>query len=146
MALNISSELFQRIQAHGEAAYPDEGAGLLLGVVSQAGRQVYDLLEFDNAREDSARHNRYLLTAQDYLFGEQKAARLGLEVIGVFHSHPDHPEDPSEFDREWATPWLSYIITRVRSGRAETSRSWQLKEDRSQFEEELITVTSGGST
>lgn len=141
MTLNISSELIKRIHAHGEAAYPDEGAGLLLGIVSQANRQVYDLLEFDNAREDGARHNRYLLTAQDYMFGEQEAARLGLEVIGVFHSHPDHPEHPSEFDREWAMPWLSYIITSVQSGQAAITRSWQLKEDHSSFEAEPILIT-----
>ncbi|MCC6956977.1 MAG: M67 family metallopeptidase [Anaerolineales bacterium] len=143
MALYISSELMQQIQAHGEAAYPEEGAGLLLGIARQADRHVFDLQVFDNAREDGARHNRYLLTSQDYLAGELEAARLGLSVIGVFHSHPDHPDRPSEFDREWAMPWFSYIITSVQSGRAVSSRSWHLKEDRSQFEEELIQITDG---
>ena len=56
------------------------------------------LLPLENSREDAARHNRYLLTPQDYLRGEQEAARLGLDVLGVFHSHPDHPNQPSEFD------------------------------------------------
>lgn len=138
MALYISSELMQQIQAHGEAAYPEEGAGLLLGIARQADRHVFNWRVFDNAREDGSRHNRYLLTSQDYLAGELEAARLGLSVVGVFHSHPDHPDQPSEFDLEWAMPWFSYIITSVQSGRAVSSRSWHLKEDRSQFEEELI--------
>jgi proteasome lid subunit RPN8/RPN11 len=140
MKLSISAQLLQKIQAHGEAAYPEEGAGFLLGTVEGEQRQVRALLELTNAREDAARHNRYLLTAEDYLRGEQAAVRQGLDVVGVFHSHPDHPNQPSEFDREWALPWFSYIITSVQQGRAAGSRSWRLMEDRSRFEEEEIEV------
>jgi proteasome lid subunit RPN8/RPN11 len=138
MALQISNELLQRIHAHGQDAYPEEGAGLLLGQVTAGGKIVERLLEFTNAREQSARHNRYLLTAEDVLHGEMEAARLDLEVIGVFHSHPDHPNRPSEFDRDWAMPFLSYVITSVQSGKAVESRSWLLSEDRSSFTEETI--------
>jgi len=138
MTLAITSELLQEIQTHGEEAYPDEGAGLMLGTASTDGKFVKTLLKFDNAREESARHNRYLLTPQDYLRGEQEAARLGLDVIGVFHSHPDHPNRPSEFDREWAMPFLSYVITSIHTGDAAGSRSWLLSEDRSEFNEESI--------
>jgi proteasome lid subunit RPN8/RPN11 len=140
MTLLISNELLQRIHAHGEAAYPEEGAGLMLGRVVDGITRVEQLLEFTNAREASARHNRYLLTAEDYLKGEMEAMRLDLEVIGVFHSHPDHPNRPSEFDREWAMPFLSYVITSVQSGVALESRSWLLSEDRAQFTEEPITI------
>jgi proteasome lid subunit RPN8/RPN11 len=140
MALLIPNELLQRIHAHGAAAYPEEGAGLMLGRLDGNDTRVERLLEFTNAREQSARHNRYLLTAEDYLHGEQEAARLDLEVIGVFHSHPDHPNRPSEFDREWAMPFLSYVITSVQSGRSVESRSWLLSQDRSRFTEETLTV------
>lgn len=140
MALLISHELLQRIHAHGEAAYPEEGAGLMLGRADGEDTRVEQLLEFANAREASARHNRYLLTAEDYLHGEMEAARLDLEVIGVFHSHPDHPNRPSEFDREWAMPFLSYVITSVQAGKAVESRSWLLSEDRSIFTEETMIV------
>lgn len=140
MALLIANELLQRIHTHGEAAYPEEGAGLLLGSFDGTNKRVERLLEFENAREPGARHNRYLLTAEDVLRGEMEAARLGLEVIGVFHSHPDHPNRPSEFDREWAMPFLSYVITSVQSGVALESRSWLLNEDRSGFTEETIIV------
>ena len=138
--LKISKEILNQIQTHGEASYPEEGAGLMLGEAEGQSKQVLRLLTFANAREPSARHNRYLLTAQDYLRGEQEAAQLGLDVLGVFHSHPDHPNQPSEFDREWAMPWLSYVITSVRAGKAAGSCSWLLSEDRTHFVEEGITV------
>jgi proteasome lid subunit RPN8/RPN11 len=142
MSLIISSQLLQNIHTHGESSYPEEGAGLLLGKVDGEQKQVTRIMAFANSREDSARHNRYLLTPQDYLRGEQEAAHLGLDVLGVFHSHPDHLNRPSEFDREWAMPWFSYLITSVQSGQAVDSRSWLLAEDRSHFTEEQILVRS----
>jgi proteasome lid subunit RPN8/RPN11 len=138
MPLEIARELLQRIHAHGEQAYPEEGAGFLLG---GQGR-VDDILPLSNAREEAARHNRYLITPDDYLRAETEADRRGLELIGVFHSHPDHPNRPSEFDREWAQPFFSYVITSVQSGTAAGSRSWRLAEDRSQFIEEEIEIQS----
>jgi proteasome lid subunit RPN8/RPN11 len=143
MKLEISRDVLNRIYAHGEAAYPDEGAGFLLGMANGEQRQVAAILPLENAREDTARHNRYLLTPQDYLRGEQHAAGLGLDVLGVFHSHPDHPDLPSEFDRQWAIPWFSYVITSVAGGQAVGSRSWRLAEDRSAFEEESIHIVDG---
>lgn len=128
----------EEIRRHGEAAYPEEGAGLLLGSVTGEDRQVEMILPLTNAREGEARHNRYLITAQEMLRGEQEAMRRGLDVLGVFHSHPDHPNQPSEFDREWALPWFSYIITSVHAGQAGESRSWRLSEDRVKFIEEEL--------
>ncbi|HSO26755.1 MAG TPA: M67 family metallopeptidase [Anaerolineales bacterium] len=138
MSLHIPSEILTQIHAHGEAAYPEEGAGLLLGVVQDGSRRVQRIFPLANIREDQARHNRYLIGPQDYLHAEEEAARLGLDVIGVFHSHPDHPNQPSEFDRFWALPFFSYVITSVTAGRATGSRSWLLGEDRSAFDEEEI--------
>jgi proteasome lid subunit RPN8/RPN11 len=140
MPLELSQVLLDQIHAHGERAYPEEGAGFLLGSGNGDRRQVTAILRLDNAREDAARHNRYLLTPQDYLRGEEQAASLGLDVLGVFHSHPDHPDRPSEFDRQWAMPWFSYLITSVHSGRALGSRSWRLADDRSSFVEERIEI------
>lgn len=140
MSLHLSSDLLSQIHRHGEGAYPEEGAGLLLGVAHGERKQVQAILSLSNAREDSARHNRYLLTPQDYLRGEQEAARRGMDVLGVFHSHPDHPNRPSEFDREWAMPWFSYVITSVQAGVAAGSRSWLLSDDRQSFVEEQIEV------
>lgn len=141
MSITISSTLLQEIHAHGESAYPEEGAGLLIGIENGQEKIVTEIFTLENARESSARHNRYLLSAEDYLRGENEAARLGLDVLGVFHSHPDHPNQPSDFDREWAMPWFSYLITSVYSGQANASRSWRLAEDRLQFFEETLSVT-----
>ena len=140
MRLEITADMLKQIHLHGEKAYPGEGAGFLLGNSGPDWRVVTAILELSNAREESAQHNRYLLTAQDMLRSEQEAARLGLDVIGVFHSHPDHPNQPSEFDRQWAMPWFSYIITSVNQGTAAGSRSWRLTDDRAQFVEESIQV------
>ncbi len=141
MILQLTEELLTQIHAHGEQAYPEEGAGFLLGAYSDNGkREITAIFPLANSREDEARHNRYLITPEDYLKAELAAEKLGLSLIGVFHSHPDHPNRPSEFDREWAQPFFSYIITSVQSGKAVESRSWRLIEDRTKFEEEEIKV------
>jgi proteasome lid subunit RPN8/RPN11 len=137
-ALEIPRDLLGKIHAHGENAYPEEGAGFLLGSEGQ----VVEILALPNRREATARHNRYLITPEDYLKAEMAAEEHGLSLIGVFHSHPDHPNHPSEFDREWAQPFFSYVITSVESGRAAGSRSWRLAEDRSEFVEEEIEILS----
>jgi proteasome lid subunit RPN8/RPN11 len=140
MKLHISNELLGKIHAHGEDSYPEEGAGLLLGSSDGNSRVVDAIISLTNAREDSARHTRYLITAQDMLRGEREAVRLGLDIVGVFHSHPNHPNRPSDFDREWAMPWFSYIITSVSEGKAISSRSWRLSDDREAFTEEKINI------
>ena len=132
--LVVPSRLIEQMNSHVEQAYPEEGAGFLLG---QAG-EVREIMALSNSLEDGARHNRFLFTPQDYLQAELKAEGLGLDLIGVFHSHPDCPNIPSEYDREWAQPFFSYIITRVDNGKAVNNRSWRLLEDRSRYEEEEI--------
>ena len=137
--LHIDKEVLTQIYAHGEESYPEEGAGFLLGFDDGEQRHVAQIFITENAREDAARHNRYLVTPKEYLQAEIAAEVMGLSLIGVFHSHPDHPNQPSEFDREWAQPFFSYVITSVNAGKAVESRSWRLAEDRSKFEEEEIT-------
>lgn len=134
MKLVVPNHLLEKMNAHVEKAYPEEGAGFLIGDHGT----VESILPLQNAREDEARHNRFLITPEDYLNAELTADKLGLSLIGVFHSHPDSPNIPSEYDREWAQPFFSYIITRVDHGKAVNSRSWRLVEDRSRFEEEEI--------
>jgi proteasome lid subunit RPN8/RPN11 len=134
--LVVSNRLIEQINAHVEKAYPEEGAGFLVGDEGE----VKEILPLSNAREDAARHNRFLITPEDYLKAELKADSLGLSLIGVFHSHPDCPNVPSEYDREWAQPFFSYLITRVDEGKAVSHRSWRLVEDRSKYDEEEIEI------
>jgi proteasome lid subunit RPN8/RPN11 len=140
MTLTINLAALRGLEQHLEAAYPNEGAGLLLGQATPDGKEVAAILTLENRWEGAEQYHRFLLTPQDMLRGEQEAARRGLDVIGIFHSHPDHPAEPSGFDRDWALPWYSYLITTVAQGRAERSRSWLLKDDRSGYDEEPITV------
>ena len=134
--MKISSGLIEQIDAHVQEAYPEEGAGFLLGNEGEA----LEILPLSNAREDDARRNRFLIAAEDYLKAELKAEGLGLSLIGVFHSHPDCPNVPSEYDREWAQPFFSYVITRVDNGKSVSHRSWKLTEDRTTYDEEEIEI------
>jgi proteasome lid subunit RPN8/RPN11 len=134
--LVLPNQLLEKINDHVEKAYPEEGAGFLIGEEGE----VKEIMALSNAREDAARHNRFLITPEDYLRAELKADGLGLSLIGVFHSHPDCPNVPSEYDREWAQPFFSYVITRVDSGKAVSHRSWRLMEDRSKYDEEEIQI------
>ncbi len=138
-SLSIPPELMRQIEANGEAAYPEEGAGFLLGADS-VNREVTAILCLPNEREDGARHNRFLIGARDYVRAEMEAEDRELALVGVFHSHPDHPNRPSEFDREWAQPYFSYLITSINGGEAAGSRSWRLSEDRAGFAEEPVTI------
>jgi proteasome lid subunit RPN8/RPN11 len=145
MTLHISPALLGQLHAHLEEAFPGEGAGFLFGSEQNSIRRVSAILKLPNSREESARHNRFLLSARDYLQAELEAERLGLEVLGVFHSHPDCPNRPSEYDREWAMPWFSYIITRVDgqdgAGKAVSDLSWRLEDDRAGYSPEEIALS-----
>lgn len=139
MSIQLSDEHMTAIVRHGEAAYPFEGCGLLLGCESDGRKVVEKILPVENTREPEARHNRYLISPEAMLQAEGQAAREGLDIVGFFHSHPDHPEWPSDFDRDHAWPWYSYLITAVHQGRAVTTAAWTLSDDRGAFSaEELI--------
>jgi proteasome lid subunit RPN8/RPN11 len=138
--LILPLKILEQIHEHGEAAYPEEGAGFLLGREEQDQRQVTQLFVAKNVREQTARQTGYLVMPKDYLEAEVMAAKLGLSLIGVFHSHPDQPNQPSESDQEWAQLNFSYVITNINLGVAVESRSWRLEEDRSKFIEERVHV------
>jgi proteasome lid subunit RPN8/RPN11 len=136
MKAKLSHDHIEAIKRHGERTYPEECGGLLLGVVEGGALAVREVLPLDNIRKDS-RHNRVELDPLDYARAEREAAKRGLGVWGYYHSHPDHPAVPSGFDLEHApfTEW-SYLVVSVRDGKAEDLRTWSLREDRSQFDEE----------
>jgi proteasome lid subunit RPN8/RPN11 len=135
--LEIPDRVLEEINRNGEHAFPEEGAGFLLGRDGNP-RRVEAIFPLENARESTARHNRYLITPQAMLQAELVASKRGLDLLGVFHSHPDHPNQPSTYDLEWALPYFSYLITSVQSGVAVGSRSWRLRDDRSAFDEEQL--------
>lgn len=139
--LEIPLELFEEIQREGERAYPEEGVGFVIGINGDV-RQVTSLYPVKNASPKETRHNRYDVAPKDIMEADGKAEKMGQELLGAYHSHPDHPDKPSEIDRKRAHPRFSYIITSVKGGKAISTRSWQLKEDRSHFTEEKISIVS----
>jgi proteasome lid subunit RPN8/RPN11 len=143
MTLRIPGELLDRIREHGSSAYPQECCGLLLGNAEAEGKSVVDLRPVQNSREDS-RQTRYLIDPRDLFHAEREARGRGLDIVGVYHSHPDHPARPSEFDREHAFPWYSYIIVRVAGGKPEGLTSWTLRDDRSAFDPEDVLAQTNG--
>jgi len=127
------------IAAHAERDYPYECCGLLLGSFGADGTKlVAETYPISNAREEEAKRNRFLIRPEELMRGEKYAARKELEVLGFYHSHPDHPAVPSQYDLEHAWPVYSYIVVSVRAAQAEDLRSWEMEFDRSRFNEEEI--------
>jgi proteasome lid subunit RPN8/RPN11 len=152
----ISAELAGKIREHSVETYPYECCGALLGtdhdVLAYAhqesrkiSREVLSLFPLVNRRDDSPR-NRFAVTADDVREAEKAASAQGLEVIGWYHSHPDHPARPSDFDRDHAWPWYSYIIVSVHMGVPQDMTSWRLKDDRSGYLEEKISPMKVSAT
>jgi len=137
--LELSIEQRTEIAAHGERDYPHECCGLLLGRFENESKKVCaELFPISNAREEAAKRNRFLIRPEELLRGERQAAARGLEVVGFYHSHPDHPAVPSAYDLEHAWPVYSYIVVAIKSGQAEDLRSWEMQPDRTRFSEEQI--------
>ena len=140
----ISGHLAEKIRAHGAETYPHECCGALLGRDSEASdpeavREVLGLFPLINRRDDSPR-NRFSVTGQDVLEADKAAQAQGLEVIGWYHSHPDHPARPSDYDRDHAWPWYSYVIVSVQNGSPQDMTSWRLNDDRQAFSLEGIEI------
>jgi proteasome lid subunit RPN8/RPN11 len=136
-ALKLRAELENRIRAHAVQTYPHECCGALLGLDRAEGREVSELVLLTNRREDKPR-NRFSITAEDVRQAEKAAGEKSLELIGWYHSHPDSPAQPSEYDREHAWPWYSYIIVRSEAGTTCEMTSWRLADDRASFAPETI--------
>lgn len=140
MILKLQAREKDRIEAHLCRAYPDEGCGVLLGRDADGAREVVGIVPLANHLDEESRHNRYVIPPEQFLKAERVARGAGLDVIGFFHSHPDHPPRPSGFDLKHAWPYYSYLIVSIARGEAGEARSWRLAEDRSRFEEEKVEV------
>ena len=144
----LSPDHLETIDRHAAASYPEECCGFLIGHggndrgSDEETTVVERVLSVGNDRADS-RHNRYLIHPETVLAAHKEARALGLDVVGYYHSHPDHPARPSDFDREHAWPGLSYVIVSVAQGKIADTRSWRLAEDRERFDEETIEPAAG---
>ena len=139
--VTITPSVDQAIRRHGEETYPHECCGALVG----RARAVTDVVALPNTTEEGPRR-RFLVRPSDYVLAERRASELGGELLGFYHSHPDHPARPSQYDLDHAWPTFAYVIVSV-AGKALARQSaegaaaardmtvWWLKEDRSTFEE-----------
>ena len=142
--VTIPETIKDEIWAHGEASYPYEGCGLLLGRVEDGVNVVERIRPMANVWPDQEeKRERFRIDEGEWVSAEMEAANQDLDIIGIFHSHPDHPAIASPRDLAWAAfSGYSYLITEIRDGNALGSRSWQLNEERTNFIEEEVSVTS----
>jgi proteasome lid subunit RPN8/RPN11 len=141
MALRLTDAHAASIRGHGEAGYPHEVCGLLLGGFSDDGtRVVAEVYPLENERDDS-RENRYFVSGLSMLRAERYATAAKLDVVGYYHSHPNAPARPSGYDLDHATwPNISYPIVSVMEGKAVHIASWELDDDRSKYFEERLEI------
>jgi proteasome lid subunit RPN8/RPN11 len=155
MGLRIREAQMEVIRRHGAQDYPFECCGVMLGKAIGSSKQVGEIVPLKNFRNDPARaqeflpvddparetqRNRFLIDPLDQLRVEKDARARGLEVLGYYHSHPDHPARPSIYDREHAWPWYSYVIVSVERGCAKDLTSWTLAEKGGDFCPEPVEV------
>ena len=133
MAVTLRDEILVAIRDHGADTYPHECCGALIG----RDAIVTESFALRNTTEEGPRR-RFLVRPSDYRAAEARAAETGRELMGFYHSHPDHPAQPSQYDLDHAWPFFSYVIVSVRDGQPHELRSWRLREDRAQFDEEPV--------
>ena len=137
--LHLSSELDNNIRKSGEATYPNECCGILLGEIKDDGTKIAKkTVDIDNSSENAEQYHRFLITPEDMFKAEKIARAEKLEIIGFYHSHPDHPSKPSGYDKDHALPFYSYIIVSVDKGKAQILTSWELTDNREDFVQEKI--------
>ena len=128
--LIITPDVDEAIRRHGRETYPHECCGALVGTAGA----VTGTVALPNTTEEGPRR-RFLVRPSDYRDAEGRATEIGGELLGFYHSHPDHPARPSQYDLDHAWPTFAYVIVSVASGKSELMTVWFLKDDRSIFEE-----------
>jgi len=138
--IEIPERLIQEIHLHGERTYPEECCGVMLGVQQDRLQIVHTILPIGNSQELN-RQRRFLITPEQYRNAEKNAIDMGFDLLGFYHSHPDHPAMPSAFDTEHALPWFTYVIVSIINGKARTTSAWVLSEDRRGFDERPLQIS-----
>ena len=136
MAITLTPGVDAAIRAHGRETFPHECCGAMLG----RDGIVQEAYQLPNTTEEGPRR-RFLVRPDDYRVAERRASESGLELLGFYHSHPDHPARPSQYDLDHAWPFFSYVIVSVMAGEDQLLTSWRLQDDRSAFDEEAVQIT-----
>ena len=138
MKIRVAADCQKNMNTHAEATFPEECCGAMLGIERNDGtREISEIIRVDNTKGEN-RERRFLIDPRALLNAEKVAKEKGLDVLGIYHSHPNHPSQASEFDRIHAMPFWSYLIISCMDGKAARVQSWRLREDRSAFDEEEL--------
>lgn len=131
--IKIPKALLDEIKAHGERTFPNECCGIVFGTIDEVGadgnasvKTAAELRPIENEFEDGEQYHRFLITEQQMLSAELYARKQGLDIVGIYHSHPDCPSVPSEYDRTHAVPLWSFLITSIMGGKAADLQNWTL--------------------
>ncbi len=138
--IQLTASLLHEVEQHSQAAYPNEGCGVMIGTALAGSKRVHSLLAVENASPQAEQYHRYLITPAVIIAAERRARAAGLEVVGFYHSHPDGQARPSDFDREHAWPWYSYLLVSVQQGKVGETAAWLLSDDRDSFDREEVII------
>jgi proteasome lid subunit RPN8/RPN11 len=139
LMIRLSKKIVHEIEYHAEQMYPEECCGMMLGFSENGSQSIEAIIGIDNSQDEN-RRRRFLITPAQYREAERLAKEWKMELLGFYHSHPDHPAAPSMFDTDHALPWFTYIIISVEKGKAAAMTAWLLNEEHNRFNERMIIV------
>jgi len=137
-SLLLGPGIAEAIRRHGVETYPNECCGALIGTDGDV-KMVSHVAPLPNTTEEGARR-RFLIRPSDYKFVEEEAKRLNQDLLGFYHSHPDHPARPSQYDLDHAFPFFWYVIVSIQQATPEKMTVWRLADDRSEFREATLST------
>ncbi len=139
--IHINQHLVNRMLKEAKAAYPHECCGLFVGTINDTGKKVYEVYPVENKNKVRAA-DRYEIDPKEFDRIDREAAKKGWSITGIYHSHPDHPAEPSAFDKDCASAWVeySYIIISVKDGVDDELRCWRFDTGKQDVEEEEVKV------
>jgi proteasome lid subunit RPN8/RPN11 len=138
--IRIPASVLREIYDHTEASYPNECCGLIIGTADRDGKLAHTFRRCGNLNTERA-HDRYQMDPKDMLLVQREFENSPWDIVGIYHSHPDHPSRPSQTDTDNAWPDYSYVIISVQKGSVASANSWVLNEIECRFyEEPLVTV------
>ncbi len=139
--IHINQHLINRMLKEAKTAYPHECCGLIVGNISDTGKVVHEVYPVENKNKVRAA-DRYEIDSKEFDRIDREATGKGWSIIGIYHSHPDHPAAPSAFDKECACVWTeySYIIISVKDGLDDDLRCWRFDTGKKEVEEEEVKI------
>jgi proteasome lid subunit RPN8/RPN11 len=139
--LRLSKSQDEQIRREAAEVYPNECCGIIYGVIHDGVRVVHSLEAVPNVFDEEERYHRFSISGAQLMKAERQAGERNELVLGFYHSHPDHPARPSEYDRQHAWPFYSYVIVAVEKRTPRDVTSWQLNEQSEQFDRQAIEIS-----